>query len=66
MKLDKRVLLGSLCAVAALAIVTFKYIPDRLTKEIAPPPKQGARPLIQDYAATQPAKISSADRSSGG
>ena len=49
MKLDKRILLGGLCAMAALAIFAFKYFPIPLAKEIPPQPKPVARPIMQDY-----------------
>jgi hypothetical protein len=56
MKLDKRILLGGLCAMAALAIFAFKYTPAPISKEIPPPPKPLAQPVMQDYSTTQPTK----------
>jgi hypothetical protein len=53
-KIDKRILVGSLCAMAALAIVAFKYSPQAPTREIRSLTKPEPRAVIQDYSATRP------------
>jgi hypothetical protein len=56
MKFDKHILLGGLCAMAALSIFAVKFVPVLLTKEIPSPPKASALPIMQDHSASQPTK----------
>jgi hypothetical protein len=56
MKLDKRILLGGLCAMTALAIFAFKFTPEPASKEMSSPPKPVSRPVISASSTTQPTK----------
>jgi hypothetical protein len=55
MKLDKRVLLGSLGVAFAVAIVAFKYASETFKSEVHPL-KPVARPVMQHDSTTEPSK----------
>jgi hypothetical protein len=54
MKSDKRMLLGGLCAMAALAIVVFKLTSQTASKEALPRARSVVRPNVSTSSAIQP------------